>query len=114
MACLWTVCYFNVLLTHIFPNLLVAFRWDDASGRIQDSLPGQMQAELPVMQMVPTPNFTPPAQDYIAPVYKTSVRAGVLSTTGHSTNFVVAAHLPSAHSRDYWVSKGAALLCQPE
>lgn len=40
------------------------------------------------------------------------VRAGMLSTTGHSTNFVVSVHFPTNQSPDYWINKGAALLCQ--
>jgi dynein heavy chain len=89
-----------------------ACRWDDAAGHMVDSRPGEMQAPLPVMHMVPRQHFTPPKTDYIAPMYKTSKRFGVLSTTGHSTNFVVAVHLPSSESQDYWVAKGAALLTQ--
>ena len=46
------------------------------------------------------------------PVYKTSVRAGTLSTTGHSTNFIIGVDCPSTRKPSYWVLKGAAFLCQ--
>lgn len=36
----------------------------------------------------------------------------VLQYIGHSTNFVVAVQLPSKETQDYWIAKGAALLCQ--
>jgi dynein heavy chain len=88
-------------------------RWDGARGWLEDAAPGVMQSPLPVVHFKPVQHYEPPAEQYQCPLYKTSTRAGVLSTTGQSTNFVLCVSLPvrPGTGSDYWVLQGVALLC---
>ena len=71
---------------------------------------------------MPLVNFIPLREDekrysdkyniYDCPVYKTSVRAGVLSTTGQSTNFVLTIELPTVEESWNWILQGTAILLQ--
>lgn len=69
-----------------------------------------MYSAMPVIHFLPKENHEPNPDDYKCPVYKTSVRAGVLSTTGQSTNFVLPVELPTVESTVYWTLRSAAML----
>ncbi|KAJ9531756.1 hypothetical protein QJQ45_021904, partial [Haematococcus lacustris] len=88
-------------------------RWDSAAGCLVESLPGAMYAPLPVIHFFPERDYEPPGGQYQCPLYKTSVRAGLLSTTGQSTNYVLSVSLPvrPGTEEDVWVLQGVALLC---
>jgi len=46
---------------------------------------------------------------YRCPMYKVLSRRGTLSTTGHSTNFVLMIELPSKEEQDVWIKAGVAV-----
>lgn len=56
-------------------------------------------------------DLTDPAR-YLCPVYKTSSRAGALSTTGQSTNYILSVCTPidPRDGADHWTLRGAAML----
>ncbi len=115
----------GVSITGLF---LESARWDRASGCLREARPGEMTSRLPPVHFVPTelpPGAAGPSAKassgemgedplvYDCPLYKTSVRAGVLSTTGHSTNFVLHMQLPVAEGSSAlsYVLAGVAALC---
>eukprot|EP00826_Nyctotherus_ovalis_P013948 TRINITY_DN13839_c0_g7_i1.p2 TRINITY_DN13839_c0_g7~~TRINITY_DN13839_c0_g7_i1.p2 ORF type:complete len:235 (-),score=51.11 TRINITY_DN13839_c0_g7_i1:46-750(-) len=97
---------------YIYGLFLEGARWEMGTKSLADQLPGTMHAAFPTLHFVPKADHTQPEGTYACPVYKTSVRAGVLSTTGQSTNFVVCVDLPTSKGQDYWTLKGTAMLCQ--
>eukprot|EP01017_Pseudomicrothorax_dubius_P032020 TRINITY_DN4149_c0_g1_i2.p1 TRINITY_DN4149_c0_g1~~TRINITY_DN4149_c0_g1_i2.p1 ORF type:complete len:516 (+),score=137.71 TRINITY_DN4149_c0_g1_i2:106-1548(+) len=88
-----------------------ACRFDQRKGVLEDSFPGEMFTMSPVIMFIPTENYQSEPDDYQMPVYKTTARAGTLSTTGHSTNFIIAIDCPTDKRPDYWILNGAAFVC---
>ncbi|MCO5549488.1 hypothetical protein L7F22_002959 [Adiantum nelumboides] len=89
-------------------------RWDRDLRCLAEAFPGEMYSKLPIVHFIPIVNYKPPADEYQCPLYKTHVRAGVLTTTGASSNFVLNVSL-RIHPRtnpDFWILQGVALLCQ--
>jgi dynein heavy chain len=102
-------------------------RWARERGCLDEQNPGEMNSSMPIIHFLPQevarndPGANKrPKQDetdmddalYKCPVYKTSVRAGVLSTTGQSTNFILSIDLPCSENEtpEHWTLRATALL----
>merc|ERR1711871_1617710 len=105
-------------------------RWDAVAHAINESNPRELFVTVPYIHLEPKLKSDVPTVEgipeqytgftngtdhvYMCPVYKTSFRQGVLSTTGHSTNFVMFIRLPmlAEHKQKHWIKRGVALLTQ--
>eukprot|EP01135_Chromosphaera_perkinsii_P003004 Nk52_evm26s232 gene=Nk52_evmTU26s232 len=87
-------------------------RWDSEAHVLTDSRPKELFTTMPIIWLVPvTDRVKPTTGIYDCPVYKTLTRAGTLSTTGHSTNYVLTMEIPSDKPQNFWIKRGVALLC---
>ncbi|KAL4470156.1 hypothetical protein ABPG72_009081 [Tetrahymena utriculariae] len=98
---------------YIYGLYLDGARWDTPMDSLVDQQIGQLYSTMPTIHFNPLENYTQPEDNYSCPVYKTSDRVGVLSTTGQSTNFIIAVSLNTKHEApEFWTLRGTALLCQ--
>ena len=97
-------------------------RWDGTSGHVlAESDPKALFTDMPPIHLQPEANRKQGGAGgggagggrcvYDCPVYKTLTRAGTLSTTGHSTNFVFAIEVPTDLPPAHWVKRAVALIC---
>lgn len=99
---------------YIWGLYLDGARWDRENEILTDQLPSKMVETMPIIHFKPQEDYKADPEDYQAPLYKTSVRQGVLSTTGQSTNFILMVSIPSKELPAIWIQRAAALLCMPD
>lgn len=49
---------------------------------------------MPLIHFKPQKDYVSKEEEYQCPVYKTGARAGTLSTTGQSTNYILSVDIP--------------------
>ncbi|XP_032988956.1 dynein axonemal heavy chain 1 isoform X1 [Rhinolophus ferrumequinum] len=97
---------------YIHGLFLEGARWDPTAFQLAESRPKELYTEMAVIWLLPIPNRKIQNQAiYLCPIYKTLTRAGTLSTTGHSTNYIIAVEIPSAQPQRHWIKRGVALIC---
>jgi dynein heavy chain len=79
-------------------------RFNTTTHMLDDSRPKQLYTELPMCWLLPKKNRKKPESG----IYKVLSRAGTLSTTGHSTNYVLMMELPSKDHENKWITAGVA------
>jgi dynein heavy chain len=92
-------------------------RWDDDNMVIEDSFPKVLWSDMSTILLKPVEidkDSIDPKKQYMCPVYKTSERKGVLSTSGHSSNYIMDIALDHSgkghHSGRFWTKRGLALI----
>ena len=94
---------------------LEAASWDYQHKQLIDSIDKILYTKAPIIWFIPKVKQEIQLKHvYICPLYRTSERRGTLSTTGHSTNFVMSIHLPidSNINPQFYILRSVALLTQ--
>ncbi|XP_066944541.1 dynein axonemal heavy chain 3-like [Macrobrachium rosenbergii] len=105
--------------TYTWGFFLEGARWDREQHCLVEMAPKQLHDQLPIILFQPAvlPEGATLGKEevngvYRCPVYRTSERRGTLSTTGHSSNYILDLVLPSPLPSTHWITRGAAALTQ--
>jgi dynein heavy chain len=95
---------------YVYGLYLQGCRWDEERHSLVDSKPKELFTDFPVMYLIPEEERKKPTTGiYNCPVYKILTRRGTLSTTGHSTNYIMAMEIPTDAPEKKWIKAGVAL-----
>jgi dynein heavy chain len=94
--------------TYSWGMFLEGCRWDNVQHCLSPSQPKQLFVQFPLVHFLPMADRKQPPSTYACPVYRVLSRKGTLSTTGHSTNFVLSLDVFSKEDHEDWIRAGVA------
>jgi dynein heavy chain len=94
---------------YVYGMYLEGARWNYNSHQMDTSRNRELYSDVPLIHMLPVADREIPEGVYQCPLYKVLTRQGTLSTTGHSTNFVLMVELPTSSDESVWIKSGAAM-----
>lgn len=93
-------------------------RWDRGTCYLEDPISRILFDNVPILDMIAIEvnegvlDHDKKETEYDAPLYQTTERRGTLSTTGHSTNFIMFLKFRSRRPIQHWINRGTAVFCQ--
>lgn len=84
-------------------------KWDYKEKSLNESIKNELYSKVPVIQLIPQLKKVNGSEGfYQCPLYKTLTRSGTLTTTGHSSNFVMNIEFTCDKTIDHWIKRGTA------
>lgn len=97
--------------TYITGLYLEAAAYSTKLKKLVEAKPRELYSKMPILQFNPVKEILALRSDqYECPCYRTLARFGTLSTTGHSTNFMLMVYLPCNDGEGrHWIKRSVAL-----
>jgi dynein heavy chain len=87
--------------------------WDSDRHLLAECKPKVLFSDFPIILFKPVQfRVAPKTGIYHCPIYKVLSRAGALSTSGHSTNFIIDGEVPTDMPERLWITRSVALFTQ--
>jgi dynein heavy chain len=98
---------------YIYGLAMEGAAWDVDRKCLREQRPQEVLCSMPIVALIPctSQERETPLHSYTCPVYKVSSRAGSLTTTGLSSNFIIALGLNGGDTEEtVWIQRSCALI----
>ncbi|MCQ2819758.1 MAG: hypothetical protein MJ252_21040 [archaeon] len=95
---------------YVYGMYLEGARWNYDTHFLDESIPKELYTDVPMIHFIPVKERKMPTEGvYYCPLYRVLSRCGTLSTTGHSTNYILYVELPTDRPQSVWIKAGVAM-----